>query len=353
MPSLSQDPERHVKDEKTLNCDMMTVPSSRSELRRHHRRPRKSTWVVCISGISFLCLSLILRPSLYMDTSLSEFERARIGTEEESHTKNHRDPTNDNPRGDLQLCFVTCEFSKSIDDADQVPRQDQAMIRDPPRHYLFTNLEDFQLKEASGWKKIVLNDVQSKYKRLITQSRWGKFLAWKHPQLKHCGVIFYADAYMLNPVNESAWQHMGQLIVDSKVGLMQGRQIGNNRIPVKGPVVELKRNARIGKVSWETANYTIDWLRSRPDFQFRNTPVYKNALFGYDPHNPTYRQMSQAFWEEYSKEVGAWRDQPYWAYFLTKFQMKPLAFPFEPPLGKQGDRGHNGHVYVVQNETQT
>jgi hypothetical protein len=300
-----------------------------STKRKRLRRPiRSSTLALSVAGIASILLSIKLRPTKVIDDSLiiSKPDRQRLGAE-------------------LQLCFVTCEFSESVQDADSIPKQDATMIRDPPRHFLFTNLEDLDLEQ--GWTKIMQTEFP--YKRLITQSRWGKFVGWKHKLLQHCQVIFYVDAYLLHPVNESAWQEMGRLIVESDVGLMQGRQIGNNRIPVKGPVVELKRNARIGKVSWEAANYTIEWLRSRPDFQFRNTPVYKNALFGYDPRNPTFRVMTDAFWEEYSKEAGSWRDQPYWAYFLTKYQMTPLQFPFDPPLGDQGSRGHNGHIYVVQN----
>jgi hypothetical protein len=251
---------------------------------------------------------------------------------------------------DISLCFVTAEFSETAEDADRLPTLEPSMIRHPPRHFLFTNLPS--LSAGEGRKIIVLSDLP--YRRRITQSRWPKFLGWQHESLKDCQLIFYGDAYLLNPVNETTWQNMARRILQSSVGLMQAKQIGSNNKPVKGPVVELKKNARMGKVGWEAANATIAWLRSQSNYQ-RNgkTPVYKNALFGYDPHNPRFRSMVQDFWQEYSKETASWRDQPYWAYFLSKHHMSPLKFPSVPPLGPGGERGHNGHIYVKPSEEPT
>jgi hypothetical protein len=253
----------------------------------------------------------------------------------------------------IQICFVTCEFSKSVEDADHLPLLEPTMIRNPPRHFVFSNLPN--LHTHTGWKLILQTDLP--YKRMITQSRWGKFLGWQHEALLHnnCQIIFYGDAYYLNPVNETAWQSMARQILKSKDdvgGLMQAKQIGSNHKPVKGPVVELRKNARMGKVSWAMANATIDWLRNQSDYKpMGQTAVYKNALFGYNPNNPVFRTMVVDFWKEYSKERASWRDQPYWAYFLSKHQMTPLKFPIvPPPMGPGGARGHNDHIYVLQPE---
>jgi hypothetical protein len=254
------------------------------------------------------------------------------------------------------LCFVTSEFSETLQEADVVPSVDPSMRTDPPRHFLFTNQPQLKGKH-DGWEPILMTDQDLPFQRLITKSRWPKFLGWKHDKLQHCQIIFYGDAYLLNPVNETAWQYMAQLVSTSSVGLMQATQIGANRKPVNGPITELKKNARFGKVSWETANYTIAWLKSQPDFknnkrQGQTTLVYKNALFGYDPHNPRFTTMVEDFWKEYSQEKGSWRDQPYWAYFLSKHGITPLPFPFVPPIGPQGMPGHNGHIYVKQFQQQ-
>jgi len=237
------------------------------------------------------------------------------------------------------ICFVTCEFSTTVDDADQLPVVEKAMRRDPPRHFVFTNLESLPV---DGWERIVVQDLP--YKRMITQSRWPKFLGWRHFKLQSCQIIFYGDAYFMNPTNETFWLHMAQQIRHSNVGIMQQQQQPGRR-DLHGPIKELQHTATLGKLSWKAANYTIDWLHNQSDYRPR-TRVYKNAHFGYDPHQPRYQNFVLDFWKEYSKEVGSWRDQPYWAYFLKKHGLTPLSFPGPLQFGAGGEKGHNGHVYV-------
>lgn len=303
-------------------------------------------------------VSIILTSSIKIrdedDTSTSS---AALDRSEDALHPNRLQAANDHPAtgqkqenwmDEMKLCFVTSEFSETVDEADRLPVLDTTMIRNPPRHFLFTNLPSLAAVAGDGWNKIVLRNLP--YRRVITQSRWPKFLAWQHPELQkqECQVIFYLDAYLCNPINETAWQQMAKIIVHSPVGLMQAKQIGSNNKPVKGPIVELKKNARMGKVSWATANATIEWLRNQRQYRGRigQIPVYKNAIFGYEPGNQKFRSMVQDFWQEYSKESGSWRDQSYWAYFLFKHDMRPLKFPFSPPVGPKGERGHNGHIYV-------
>jgi hypothetical protein len=242
-----------------------------------------------------------------------------------------------------KMCFVTSEFSDSVEDADILPVVPDDMRTTPGRHFVFTNLEDLP---ALGWDKIVLqkDDAElSHFQRQITRSRWPKFMGWQHAKLQHCQVIFYGDAYFMNPVNASVWMDFGRRIRASDVGLMQDKQVGR-RIK-DGPIRELEHAVDIKKLSWEAANYTIQWLRNRTDYQTR-TRVYKNALFGYDPANAKFQAFVTEFWQEYSKEAGSWRDQPYWAYFLSRHNMRPISFPVNPPKGVRGKQGHNGHVYV-------
>jgi hypothetical protein len=244
---------------------------------------------------------------------------------------------------DTQLCFVTSEFSKTVEVADVLPTIPESMRAAPGRHFAFTNQAGLK---ADGWQKIILNDTEwpiADYSRQITKSRWPKFMGWQHSALQHCEVVFYGDAHFMNPINETVWMSMANSIKASDVGLMQDKQVG--RRDQDGPVKELQHNARIQKDSWETANYTIDWLRNQTDYK-RNTRVYKNALFGYDPSNPRFQAFVEEFWQEYSREAGSWRDQPYWAYYLSKHNIKPLKIPKVAPMGKKGVQGHNGHVYV-------
>jgi hypothetical protein len=268
----------------------------------------------------------------------------------------------------LRLCFVTCEFSNSTQQADSLPVVDPSMRTDPPRHFVFTNLPGLvEANTSIGWEKIVMPELAQTYRRLITASRWPKFLGWQHPRLQKCQVIFYGDAYLLNPVNESVWQEMGQRIRQSEVGLMQSPQPHNKR----GILQELHRNVRNGKASNTLTEITKKWMQKQKGFKKNNgkIPVYKNALFGYDPQNRKFEIMTLDFWNEYSKEEGSWRDQCYWAWFLFKHNMTPLKLKgegpdvdnkFTPkfrkrmvnsgttflPFGALGKKGHGGHVYV-------
>ena len=242
------------------------------------------------------------------------------------------------------LCFVTAEFSETADDMDQLPTLEAGMITDPRRHFAFTNQPTYGVPE--GWTKIVLDKtISQKYTRQITKSRWPKFMGWQHPALEHCQVIFYGDAYLLNPINETNWMEMAEEIKQNPVGLMQDKQIG-----LRGddkPLQELVKVAKEGKLSYELANKTIDWLENQPDYK-RDAPVYKNAIFGYDPHNAGVQKLMLDFWDIYAREELSWRDQPIWAYLLAREEMRPLALHRKNGklFGEFGERGHGGHVYV-------
>lgn len=244
------------------------------------------------------------------------------------------------------LCFVTAEFSETAGDMDQLPTLEENMITEPPRHFAFTNQPAYDVPE--GWTKILLDESISKqYTRQITKSRWPKFMGWQHPTLKHCSVIFYGDAYLLNPINEANWINMAKDIKRNPVGLMQDKQEG-----LKGsnkPIRELIKVAREGKLSYDLANKTIDWLESRPDYD-RDARVYKNAIFGYDPSNAKVQKLMTDFWSIYSREELSWRDQPIWAYLLAREEMRPLALHRSNGkiFGEFGERGHGGHVYVPE-----
>lgn len=251
----------------------------------------------------------------------------------------------------LKMCFVSAEFSERLEDADTLPVVQADMRTVPPRHFCFTNMEQLQ---THGWDKIVLLDADElhKYKRQITKSRWPNFMGWQHARLEHCQIIFYGDAYLMNPVNETIGRNMVKKIKTPDVGRMQGRQPGIG--PRDGPIKELTKNAVVGKDSFETANDTIAWLLNQTGYQYKRTRtlVYKNAQFGYDPYNPRFRNFVTDFWKEYSKEMGSWRDQAYWAYFLSKHGMKPINFPVKgiTSHGEGGKQGHNRHVYDLRNK---
>jgi hypothetical protein len=91
------------------------------------------------------------------------------------------------------ICFVTSVFGRSAEKADKPPNVENIFPNDTASEYeflLFTNMENLT---SPGWTNIVLTDLP--YRRFITQSRWGKFVGWRHKGLAHCGTVIYMDAY--------------------------------------------------------------------------------------------------------------------------------------------------------------
>jgi hypothetical protein len=91
------------------------------------------------------------------------------------------------------ICFVTSVFGRSVEKADKPPNVENIFPNDDTSEYeflLFTNLKNLS---SPGWTNIVLTDLP--YRRFITQSRWGKFVGWRHKGLAHCGTVIYMDGY--------------------------------------------------------------------------------------------------------------------------------------------------------------
>jgi hypothetical protein len=92
------------------------------------------------------------------------------------------------------ICFITCVFGTSVEKTDKPQNVRKIFKKEKRSDYdfrLFTNLENLP---TPGWKKIVLKDLP--YRRFITQSRWGKFVGWRHESLAHCGTVIYTNAYV-------------------------------------------------------------------------------------------------------------------------------------------------------------
>jgi len=219
------------------------------------------------------------------------------------------------------------------------------------QYILFTNLDDLP---AIGWKKVVMPDLQKSLNvnRTITQSRWAKFLPWKHNEtLESCPVIFFTDGYTRpkNSYNVSAlFRQAAKSIKAHEFGLAQYPKTGAT-IEQWGRYIVADR-----KDSKSNVRRTIKWMEKQDDYILRKNKqiVYLNRHIGIDPHNPNFQRLSQYFWDEYSKEEGTFRDQLLWAYAVDKFGAKPLNLNeiagskdtlFEKLVENMG---YNGHYYV-------
>lgn len=214
-----------------------------------------------------------------------------------------------------EVCFVTSLYSPGATFADHPPDVSH-LLRDNPtfKFILFTNMQEIS---APGWERVV-KPVECR--RFITQSRWAKFLAWKHPGMQLCQGVVYMDAWIKPSDNASEWRDIVTKIRNSKSGLMQYR---HSR---QGPLDELSAILAAKKDIKRNVDASASWLTHQNDFDERS-PVYINTFFGYDPSNPRYQLVSQAFWDRYSLELDSWRDQPVWSYMLHKYRIKPVPFP--------------------------
>lgn len=244
------------------------------------------------------------------------------------------------------LCFVTSNFANANEEADETPNVSEFATRFHSKFFLFTNIPDLQVP---GWESVLLQSLP--YQRQITQSRWPKFLGWKHPKLANCEAIFYGDAYLLNPIQAPWWLDMAKMLVSSseKHFLMQQRQVGSYG---GGPEKEMYLTAKTGKADKQLNDKTLQWFQNQSDFN-PLSPVYKNALFGYDPKNERFRNLTEHFWQVYSKEELTWRDQPFWSYFLWSHHVEPyiLKKPISIPLGPSARLGFQGHTYSQKQES--
>ena len=117
------------------------------------------------------------------------------------------------PEGRTEICHVTSNFGAGIDKTDwmlNIPRE----LRSPPfRHILFTNLPDM---DSKGREVILLPDKHTShlnYRRMITWSRWPKFVGWRHPALASCKYIAYSDAVAAprGSCDLACWERLGAL----------------------------------------------------------------------------------------------------------------------------------------------
>ena len=273
-----------------------------------------------------------------------------------------------------ELCFVTSIFASNPKNADKVANVTLLKHLNPTFQFiLFTNIIDSSDDEEAPnvWHKVIMKDLQQtlNINRTITQSRYPKFLPWKHTDtLRMCPVIFYMDGFTLpnidmnNSVNTNTttnnanrFRHAAQQLKTHDYGLGQ--------YPKNDFTIEKlgKLNVNSRKDTKRNIQQTMNWIQNQTDYkssasrrrQQQPPHVYLNRYIGIDPHNKKYQQLSQSFWNVYSKEDGTYRDQLLWSYFVDDmYDAKPLNM--NDILGNKHDMfvemkenmGYNSHTYV-------
>jgi hypothetical protein len=166
------------------------------------------------------------------------------------------------------VCFVSCIYAISKESADK-PADVSALSQANPsfRYFLYTNLDDL---DTPGWTKVV---KQFTYRRYITQSRWGKFMSWKDPEMQACQTIFYFDGHFEpRKVSADIFRAEADAIRKSKFGLAQLKR-GHSIMDEFQMILEKRKDI---PTNVEAAK---KWLQAQPDFNPQCT-MYANCFFG-------------------------------------------------------------------------
>jgi hypothetical protein len=263
----------------------------------------------------------------------------------------------------IDICFVSSIFAPTIKTADRPNDFSSFQMENTTsfQFFLYTNLEDL---ESLGWTKVLRN---FNYRRFITQSRWGKFMAWKDPEMKACRTIFYFDGHFKPDRSPRRFADLAKQIRGSEFGLAQRPHTSK-----PSAIGEFDAILRFKKDITKNVNASIEWLQAQPDF-YNNCTMYENTFFGksivehtvcvllfmrcrasaypttsiclhagYDPTNVHFQRAAEYFWNHYSKEEDSWRDQPLWCHTIERSHIKPILIGkiFIPSLRRMGHQFH-------------
>lgn len=174
------------------------------------------------------------------------------------------------PNKPFDGCFVSSIFGVSVDHSDK-PIDVSDLHEDYPNYafLMYTNLIDLKPK---GWQKVLFFD--GRLKRMITQSRYPKFMAWKDSFIQdNCPVVYYFDGICSPYASLEDFQEQTQVIHQSPTGLAQKVH------PWWNFTQELKMILRFNKDLPSNIELTRKWLQDQPDFVW-NCTLYRNIFFG-------------------------------------------------------------------------
>jgi hypothetical protein len=181
-----------------------------------------------------------------------------------------------------KICFVTSIFGESLRRADKPSHVVDLVDCARYRFYIFTNLWDLK---APGWTKLAKYGLyRLPYSRMITNSRYGKFLAWQEPEVRQsCRAVFYMDGYVKprleqsdkfyalahNLTTKTAQDYNNPGLAQVLHPTFQGLSIKEIFEGIVGRQKDMP----------EHTNLTFNWMQSQPDYQ-THLPYYLNKYFG-------------------------------------------------------------------------
>jgi nucleoside-diphosphate-sugar epimerase len=216
-----------------------------------------------------------------------------------------------------ELCFVTAMFTDNATKSDPIKDITDYDHERPFRYFFFTNHEGLQ---SPGWERVIISDFP--FERMITQSRWPKFMGWMHPALQGCQVVIYTDA-IVPPLKKSlrTWKGLALNALQSPNGLYQRE---NLMVKKRHSTIfkELDRIVTNRKDTEEHVEQSKAWF-SKQDGFVDDVPGFYNMFLIYDPTNEKFQELMSSFWAAYSSEEMSWRDQPLYRHVVNKLQIYP------------------------------
>jgi len=223
-----------------------------------------------------------------------------------------------------QICFVTSLFSdnpKLIEREGPYPVANYTNIHSSLRYYYFTNVDPDGLP-PNGWEIIQLKNMN--FGRYITQSRWPKFMGFRHRKLQSCKTIIYSDANRPpKDLEYAVWKGLVEKVLESKDGIMQDRR------PSKETIFD-EMHSIVAREKDIAANIDASkkWFLEQEDFH-DDAPGWWNMALIMDPSNSRLQELLTTLWAHYSEELGSWRDQPLYRYLVDKLDIQPLDLRLE------------------------
>jgi len=194
-----------------------------------------------------------------------------------------------------------------------------------------------------GWETIVMD---LPYKRIITQSRWPKFMGWQHPRVQEsCEMVMYVDSNF-RPVKWVKPKHLlnfAAKVRDSEVGFSFREHNLDRTISEEwAAIVEVKKDTP------EHVQAAQEWMQQQPDYK-DDAQLWELPFFFYNPLSEKFRELTGFFWSRYSLELDSWRDQPLMAYSVHHVGVTPYSLSNRAPFFKRDSKaeGFNGHTYIT------
>ena len=183
------------------------------------------------------------------------------------------------------------------------------------------------------------------YQRLITQSRWPKFMSWQHPTVEqNCKTVFYMDA-----VARPQHSNFPSFLTNLTVNVLRSREkFAVLPHPTSRSITaEFDAILKFRKDIQKNVDASLKWLKQQEDF-VDSIMVYQLTWFMFATHSIHWRNLTTFFWSRYSQEADSWRDQPLFAYSMHHFNYSATV-SFSRNFGV-GRAGFNGHQYIASNE---